>query len=101
MEIAGVPEDAEANIRALLDIARAAESGDELSSARVRQLHDGAEDDIRLALQPFGFYDPVVRSSLRRGEDGWLARYVIEPGDPIIVRGVAVELAGDGAESPA
>lgn len=101
VEIAGVPEDAEANIRALLDIARAAERGDELSSARVRQLHDGAEDDIRLALQPFGFYDPVVRSSLRRDEDGWLARYVIEPGDPIIVRGVAVELAGDGAESPA
>lgn len=101
VEIEGIEGDLEANVRALLDIARAADDGDELSSARVRQLHDGAEADIQLALQPFGFYEPVIRSSLRRGEDGWLARYVIEPGPPTIVQGVSVQLTGDGADLPA
>lgn len=101
VEIEGVPEDAEANVRAVLDIARAAENGEQLSSPRVRQMHEAAEDEIRLALQPFGFYEPVVRRSLRRTGDGWLARYVIQPGPPTIVRTVTVELAGEGAESPA
>lgn len=98
VEIEGIEGDLEANVRALLDIVRAADDGDEMSSARVRQLHEGADADIRLALQPFGFYEPAIRKSLRRREGGWLARYVIQPGPAVIVRGVAVELSGEGAE---
>lgn len=101
VEIEGVADEAAANVRAMLDIAREAEEGDPISSARVRQLHEGSEDDIRLALQPFGFYEPVVRSSLRREEGSWLARYVIDPGPATIVRSAEVELTGDGADSPA
>ena len=99
--IEGIEGDLEANVRAMLEIARAADEGEALTSARVRQLHDGSEDDVRLALQPFGFYEPVVRSSLRRAESRWIARYVIEPGAPTIVRSATVELTGPGAESPA
>jgi translocation and assembly module TamA len=101
VEVEGIDGELEANVRAMLEIARAADEGAPLSSARVRQLHDGSEDDIRLALQPFGFYEPVVRSSLRRSEDAWIARYVVEPGAPTIVRSASVELSGDGADSPA
>lgn len=101
VEIEGLAEEPEANVRALLDIVRASEDGERLSSARVRQLHEGAEDDIRLALQPFGFYEPVVRSSLRRNGDEWVARYVIEPGPAVIVRSADVVLTGDAADSAA
>lgn len=101
VEVEGVEGDMEANVRVMLEIARAADDGSPLGSARVRQLHDRSEDDIRLALQPFGFYEPVVRSSLRRSDNEWVARYVIEPGAPTIVRSATVELTGEGAESPA
>ena len=73
----------------------------QVSEARLRFLHDRAEDNIRQALQPFGYYHPTVKSSLeRRGKD-WVARYKIELGPPVRINRVDIRLDGAGRDDPA
>ena len=99
VELQGVEGEAERNVRAVLGIARA--EGEDLTAARIQQLHRAAEADIRTALEPFGYYRPSIQRSITRAGDRWSARYVVEPGPPIIVRNVDIVLSGDGADSAA
>ena len=101
VEITGVEGPLAQNVRALLRIAREEEAKAELSSSRVRQLDGQAEGEIRLALQPFGFYKPVIRRALGREGGRWLARYAIDAGPPTIVRRVDVRIGGEGARDSA
>ncbi len=64
----------------------------------IRSLHGRAGDDIRAALQPFGFYSPQITSSLRQEGDRWIASYHIEPGPPTLLESVNVRVQGEGAE---
>jgi len=73
-----------------------------LSDAQVTLLHRRAPDEIRKALQPFGFYRATIEANLERDPDGgWLASYRIEPGLPILVGTVDVELRGEAVDDPA
>ena len=99
VEVQGVDGDAGRNVRAVLGIARA--EGEDLTAARIQQLHRSAESDIRTALEPFGYYRPIIQRSITRTGDRWDARYVVEPGPPIVVRNVDIVLTGDAADSAA
>ena len=100
VEIAGVSGDEARNVRTVLAIARAAESG-KLAPDRLRQLHRQADADIELALEPFGYYRPVVHKSLQEVGQTWVARYAIDPGPAVLVRTVDLRLTGEGAETEA
>ncbi len=77
------------------------EKGDKnLTERRIRKLHEQAPDEIRRALQPFGYYEPSIDSSLRRDGDTWVARYVIDPGLELTYTSVDFAIAGEGAEHP-
>lgn len=65
----------------------------------IRRLHARAESEIRRALQPFGYYRPIVQAELTTGKS-WTARYTIEPGPPILLDSVLVEVVGEGATDP-
>lgn len=101
VEVKGLDGALKGNVLAALSIARA---GDEASAARVQRLHARAQDEIRLALQPFGHYAPVVRAALERkgAADGsdWLARYEVDPGPRVTVATVDVRVLGEGATDP-
>ncbi|MBA2627703.1 MAG: outer membrane protein assembly factor [Gemmatimonadales bacterium] len=99
VEISGVEGAARRNVLAVLAIARAARSGD-LPLERVRQLNRGAEDEIATALEPFGYYRPLVQKQLRQDGKTWLASYVIAPGPAVRIRQVNLSVAGEGADSP-
>jgi translocation and assembly module TamA len=100
VEIAGVTGDEERNVRVVLAIARAAHDG-KVAPDRVRQLHRQADADIQLALEPFGYYRPIIQKSLQEVGRTWVARYAINPGPAVVVRTVDVQLSGEGAETPA
>lgn len=52
-----------------------------MSEARLRRLHQKAPQDIAKALQPFGYYRPVITSDLSQlSPNEWQASYIIEPG---------------------
>ncbi|MGH8502491.1 MAG: autotransporter assembly complex protein TamA [Gammaproteobacteria bacterium] len=102
VEISGVEDALAENVLAFLSIAEEEEGDEKAPSPRlVRRLHSQAPDEIRQALRPFGYYAPRIRARLARTQDGWLARYRIQPGPPTIVRKIDIEVDGPGGEEPA
>ena len=79
----------------LLDKLRKAEPSkldDSLSERRLRRMHAAAETEIKVALQPFGYYRPSINSTLTRSEDIWSASYDIVLGEAVIVDQVLVQV---------
>jgi len=98
VEVDGVKRDLERNIRSALSLEKL--DRDELTEDRIRRLHADAPDEIEEALQPFGYYRPQVRSELRQEGDQWIARYEVDPGPPVKIASVDLQITGDGANDP-
>ncbi len=71
----------------------------ELTENEIRRLHQLAEEDITSALLPFGYYSASITSSLVAEEDSWLARYVIIPGEPVIIRSFVLTIKGEAGKT--
>ncbi len=98
IEIDGVKRDLERNIRSNLSLEKL--DKDERTEERIRRLHADAPDEIEEALQPFGYYRPQVRSELRQEGDQWIARYEVDPGPPVKIASVDLQITGAGADDP-
>ena len=105
VEVVGLADDLEKNVLAYLSIADLGKEGAEASQPvtenNVRRLHGAARNEIRRALQPFGYYEPTIRSTLQRAKDGWLAHYDVDPGAPTVVERADIRAVGDGRDEPA
>jgi translocation and assembly module TamA len=71
-------------------------NNERLKDNEVRRLHRQAEEDIREALEPFGYYHPEVSSSLEYKNDTWLAMYTVRKGEPVLVEEIQLDLTGEG-----
>ncbi|HYG63807.1 MAG TPA: autotransporter assembly complex family protein [Thermoanaerobaculia bacterium] len=100
IEVEGLERDLERNVRAILSLDEA-RGDDDLTEDRIRRLHDRAQEEIELALQPFGYYRPTLQSTLERDGDTWVARYVVDPGPPLQVQTRDLRVEGEGADDPA
>jgi translocation and assembly module TamA len=101
VEVRGVGEDVRANILAYLSFERYKKS-DDLSKDFVERLQERCEREVRAAMKPFGFYEPVVTSEVRPEDDrgDYLVFINITPGDPVLVDTVEVNVTGPGATDP-
>jgi translocation and assembly module TamA len=72
----------------------------DLTPGRVRALHTRAPDEIRAALQPFGYYRPRIGSSLVPVDGNWNAQYHIDPGPRMAVTTLDLRITGEGATDP-
>jgi len=97
VRIEGLDERLERNVRALLTIARMESTAD---SHRILIAHERAPEEIRKALEPFGYYRPKIDAALTREGPGWVAVYRIDPGTPIKLSEVDVRLMGEGLDLP-
>jgi translocation and assembly module TamA len=101
VEVRGLDSQLEENVLAYLSIEQEA-SRETLNEARLQRLHQRAETEIRKALRPFGFFKPVITSSLTRNEEeDYVASYIIQPGPPIRLAKVDFQVMGEGADDPA
>jgi translocation and assembly module TamA len=98
VEVEGVKRDLERNIRSMLSLEKLEK--DELSEERIRRLHADATAEIGEALQPFGYYRPVVRSELKQEGDQWIAHYEVDAGPPVRIASVDLRILGDGNDDP-
>jgi translocation and assembly module TamA len=98
VEVEGVRRELERNIRSVLSLEKL--DKDELSEERIRRLHADATEEIAEALEPFGYYRPLVRSELRQEGDQWIARYEVDPGPVMKVASVDLRVVGDGGDDP-
>lgn len=99
VEVNGVSGALLNNVRAYLSIEQQ-KSDPALTVNQVQRLHQRAAAEIAKALQPFGYYNAQIRSSLRFAAGVWIARYDIEPGPPLHVNAVDIEITGAGANDP-
>lgn len=70
------------------------EVGGDISERRLQYLLEEAQDEARAALEPFGYYDPVIRVR----QDGAAVVVEITPGEPVRVRRREVAIRGPGGE---
>ena len=98
VEVEGVGRDLERNIRSVLSLEK--EDKDDMTPDRVRRLHDRAPEEIGEALQPFGYYKPVVRGELRQEGERFIARYEVDEGPAIKIASVDLRVTGAGADDP-
>lgn len=100
VELAGIDEQARESARASLGIAAAAREG-RIEEAEVRRLHARAPGELRTVMRAFGRYQARVESHLELSNGTWHARYVVEPGPPVVLAAVDVRITGPGAGLPA
>lgn len=64
-----------------------------LTASQVETRFAAARDvGIRRALEPYGYYDAVVTGTLERDGEAWTATFVVEPGEPVRVRELDLQL---------
>jgi translocation and assembly module TamA len=71
-----------------------------LTTALIRRLHRRADDEIRKALQPFGYYRPTIDPELKQREGVWLAKYSVDAGEQVAIANMEVQITGPGADDP-
>ena len=70
-----------------------------LGKRELKRLHRQADEDIRSALAPFGYYQPeIITIPLSKENEIWQARYIIEKGEPILVKKVVCKIRGQGKD---
>ncbi|MBU1566115.1 MAG: hypothetical protein KJ630_10855, partial [Proteobacteria bacterium] len=96
--VTGVSDPLYKNVLARLTILLQKDSK-RLQDNAVRRLHRQAEEDIRSALAPFGYYNPIIKNSLVKKEGVWHAEYAIDQGPPVVIERIDLELIGAGANN--
>lgn len=117
VEITGIEDELLENVAVFLSIANAAkaqkkglldsftldekEEPSDLSERTIRRLHRLAPQEIRQALQPFGYYEPIINATLKKIGRAWQAAYSIDRGLATILDRVQIQVDGDGGGDPA
>lgn len=71
----------------------------DVSTAELRAAYSQADEQVRQALEPFGYYDVQIDKSLTGdAASGWKAKIEVQPGEPTIVRNTRVEVLGEGKD---
>lgn len=68
---------------------------------RIQRRFRNVERETRRALQPLGFYNPALTTSLDMSGDCWSATLDVDPGKPVRLRDVDVGVTGDGRDDQA
>lgn len=100
VEVIGLEEAHHTNVINFLDIEKYKENED-LTVRWIQHLHSQAPEEIREALYPFGYYNAVIQSELTEVDDGWIARYSVDPGPPTLITKQNIQWSGEGADLPA
>jgi translocation and assembly module TamA len=97
VEIEGLNEEMRDAVRATLELVEYQKR--DISPAELRSAWRQADEQIRRAIEPFGYYDVEIRKDLTGdASSGWKAKFDVKPGDPAIVRNAHVEVRGEGKE---
>lgn len=59
-----------------------------------------AEQRVEDSLKALGYYDPEVSIALERTDPVWSMQITVQPGDPVLIRTIELELEGDAAQDP-
>ena len=100
VEIKGVNEELRRNVLTYLSFERY-KKRDKLDRDTLERLLNRVDREVQAALKPFGYYDPKVQASLEdKGGGNWRVRIQIDPGSPVIMAKIDVQVHGPGEHDP-
>ncbi len=70
----------------------------DVTPAQVRRLFNNAEQEIKTALEPYGYYNAQVASTLQTTDKGMNALFRVTPGEQVKVLSKKVQVRGEAAE---
>ena len=94
VQISGIDGQLKQNVEALTGIVTVARAKT-VRPGHVYRLFENAPEEIERALQPFGFYHPIVQSSLDVESTPWIATFVVDSGPPTLVERLDVRVIGE------
>ena len=86
----GVGEDLKGAVSAGVELSQYANRP--VSDAQVRRLYERAPDQVRAALEPYGYYDATVQGELQPVGDDWRVTLHVKPGEPVKITAVDLQL---------
>ena len=93
--VEGVTDELAGNVRSYVSLA---EEPCDAESWLVQRRFRAIAAEVGTALQPFGFYDPVIETTLEQTTDCWRALVRIDPGKPVTLRNVAIAVEAAPAD---
>lgn len=96
IEVRGLDDEMTANVREVISLEDARDK--EISERRLDYLVGVAEAETREALEPFGYYNPVIKVSTTGSRDDLAVIIDVDKGEPVRIRGVNLAIAGDGED---
>jgi translocation and assembly module TamA len=98
VEVRGLDSELERNVRALLSL-ESYKDRDRIEPDAVQRLFRRADGEVRAALRPYGYYEPVVDAALEPAANGrdWRVRIEVQTGEPVLLADVSVIVRGPGA----
>jgi translocation and assembly module TamA len=97
--VEGIEGELKANAEKFLTGKRLAET-EALEPRKVRRWFKKGNEEIRSALQPFGYYHPNITSSLDDSIMPWKLVYQVAAGPETIITTLDIQIAGPGKEEP-
>ncbi|WP_108472765.1 autotransporter assembly complex protein TamA [Rhodanobacter thiooxydans] len=70
----------------------------DVSAAQLRRLYERAPGQLQSALQPYGYYDASVTGDLQQVGKDWRVTLHVQPGEPVKVTSVDVQLDKEAAQ---
>lgn len=98
--LTGIKGDAEKNILVRLSN-KQTQQGQALSAQAVHNFYRQAPQEIRKALEPFGYFNPRIGSILLRKGSHWTAYFTVSPGIPVRIENIEIKITGPGANNNA
>jgi translocation and assembly module TamA len=101
--IEGVSGELLNNVKAYLSLEQQ-KNHPRLSDFQIRRFHHKATEEIKLALQPLGYYHPEIQSELKSPENDqnpFRAFYRINAGDPVLIQEIKLDITGEATEDKA
>ncbi len=71
------------------------------SAAQIRRLYARAPDEVRAALEPYGYYEAQTTGTLQQIGDDWQVTLHVQPGEPVLITSVDIALDAEPAAIPA
>ncbi len=100
VEIPEVSELIANNIREYLSLTRYADRKD-LTSETLARLQRRIVTETHQALEPLGYYEPMVEYQVRQEAADWIVTINVQPGRPVRLSEVAINITGSGAQQSA
>ncbi len=100
VSVQGIEGDALANIEARLSVERY-RNRDDVDEDTARRLFNRIDEEVKDALRPFGYYEPMVKADFRQAGTDWQFDIQVEPGEPVRIRELSIRIEGPGANDVA